>query len=146
MIHSKMCLLHKLDPIKLSDFGECPYDHGGYFIIKGKEKVILSQEKKINDILYINSINDELMPMQCVLKTISTEGFQSSRTNTINFVINKLREKIEGNTIIRKEKTFNVRILGFDVEVPLLFFSEHLALFLINVSCLLLFMKMILTI
>ena len=21
MIHSKMCLLHKLDPIKLSDFG-----------------------------------------------------------------------------------------------------------------------------
>ena len=34
MIHSKSCLLHKLDPIKLSEFGECPYDHGGYFIIK----------------------------------------------------------------------------------------------------------------
>ena len=54
MIHSKMCLLHKLDPIKLTDFGECPFDQGGYFIIKGKEKVILSLEKKVNNILYIN--------------------------------------------------------------------------------------------
>ena len=45
MIHSKLCLLHNLDPIKLSDLGECPYDQGGYFIINGKEKVILSQEK-----------------------------------------------------------------------------------------------------
>ena len=51
MIHSRLCLLHKLDPIKLSDFGECPYDHGGYFIINGKEKVVLSQEKKVNNIL-----------------------------------------------------------------------------------------------
>ncbi|HIF14575.1 MAG TPA: NAD(P)H-hydrate epimerase, partial [Bacteroidetes bacterium] len=34
---------------------------------------------------YINSINDELLPLQCVLKTVSTEGFQSSRTNTIMF-------------------------------------------------------------
>ena len=53
MVHSKLCLLHKLDPIKLSDFGECPYDQGGYFIVKGKEKVMISQEKKVNNILYI---------------------------------------------------------------------------------------------
>ena len=35
MIHSKSCILHKLDPIKLSELGECPYDDGGYFIIIG---------------------------------------------------------------------------------------------------------------
>ena len=68
-----------MDDTQLKELGECPYDQGGYFIIKGKEKVFLSQEKKINDILYINSINDELLPIQCVLKTVSTEGFQSSR-------------------------------------------------------------------
>ena len=46
MIHSKLCILNNLDPIKLTEMGECPYDQGGYFIIKGKEKVFLSQEKK----------------------------------------------------------------------------------------------------
>ena len=50
MIHSKMCLLHMLDPIKLSEFGECPYDQGGYFVIKGKKS--FSLEKKANNILY----------------------------------------------------------------------------------------------
>ena len=119
MIHSKLCLLHNLDPIKLSDFGECPYDQGGYFIIKGKEKVILSLEKKVSNILYINSLSDNNIILQGNIKSVSNEGFQSSRTNNINYTINKLREKIEGNTIIRSEKIFNVRVLGFDVEVPL---------------------------
>ena len=59
MIHSKLCLLHKLDDIKLSEFGECPYDQGGYFVINGKEKVMLSQEKKVNNILYINKSGDD---------------------------------------------------------------------------------------
>ena len=119
MIHSKLCLLHNLDPIKLSDFGECPYDQGGYFIIKGKEKVILSLEKKVSNILYINSSSDDNLILQGNIKSVSNEGFQSSRTNNVNLVVNKLREKIEGKNVIRSEKTFNVRVLGFDVEVPL---------------------------
>ena len=48
MIKSKLCILNGMDPIRLTEVGECPYDQGGYFIIKGKEKVFLSQEKKIN--------------------------------------------------------------------------------------------------
>ena len=60
MIKSKLCILNGLDDMRLSELGECPYDQGGYFIIKGKEKVFLSQEKKINNILYINSTSDEL--------------------------------------------------------------------------------------
>ena len=117
MVHSKLCLLHKLDPIKLSDFGECPYDHGGYFIIKGKEKVILSQEKKVNNILYINKSPEDNIILQGNIKSISNEGFQSSRTNYVSFVEHKLRNK-EKNIII-KEKTFTVRVLGFDVNIPL---------------------------
>lgn len=117
MIHSKMCLLHKLDPIKLSDFGECPYDHGGYFIIKGKEKVILSQEKKVNNILYINKSSEDNIILQGNIKSISNEGFQSSRTNYVTYIENKLRNK-EKNIILR-QNTFNVRVLGFDINIPL---------------------------
>ena len=113
MIKSKLCILNGLDDIRLNELGECPYDQGGYFIIKGKEKVFLSQEKKINNILYINSTSDELKPIQCVLKSTSTEGYQSSRNNTI--VLNKTSIDIDSISGITKRDIYRitVRILGF---------------------------------
>ena len=124
MIKSKNCILNGLDDTQLKELGECPYDQGGYFIIKGKEKVFLSQEKKINDILYINSINDETLPIQCVLKTVSTEGFQSSRTNTV--MMNRVTLEYEpGNKLLaNSDKRYcyrvTVRILGItDFNIPI---------------------------
>ena len=40
MIKSKLCILNGLDDNRLNELGECPYDKGGYFIIKGKEKIV----------------------------------------------------------------------------------------------------------
>ena len=31
--------------------GECPYEKGGYFIVRGKEKVIISQESYLRNII-----------------------------------------------------------------------------------------------
>ena len=31
---------HNLDSVKLTEFGECPYDQGGYFIINGNERIV----------------------------------------------------------------------------------------------------------
>lgn len=42
MLQSKYCRLFNK---KLTDYRECEYDRGGYFIVKGQEKVIISQEK-----------------------------------------------------------------------------------------------------
>ena len=120
MIHSKTCILHNLDSIKLSELGECPYDQGGYFIINGKEKVILSQEKKVNNILYINTSTEDNILLEGNIKSISNEGFQSSRTNLISFIENKIRKKMGSEIITRIEKSFNIRILGFDVHVPII--------------------------
>ena len=47
MVKSQLCILNNLDESRLTELGECPYDQGGYFIIKGKEKIFLSQEKKV---------------------------------------------------------------------------------------------------
>ena len=128
MIKSKNCILNGLDDTELTELGECPYDPGGYFIIKGKEKVFLSQEKKINDILYINSINDETLPIQCVLKTVSTEGFQSSRTNTIMMNRVTLEYDPSNKDLSTTDKRYchrvTVRILGitdFNIPVFILF-------------------------
>ena len=119
MIHSKLCLLNNLDPIKLSDLGECPYDHGGYFIIKGKEKIMLSLEKKVNNILYINSSSDDKIVLQGNIKSISNEGFQSSRTNHVSMIRHTIKLNVGKQEIKRYENSFIVRILGFDIQIPL---------------------------
>ena len=129
MVKSKLCILNDLDDIRLKELGECPYDQGGYFIINGKEKVILSQEKKINNILYINfnSESNIKIPIQAVLKSISKEGFQSSRTNVIalNRVIAKIKpsdlpiqksNKTEIHSIV--EINDNAKILSKRLKIP----------------------------
>ncbi|WOH04390.1 hypothetical protein DCAR_0623799 [Daucus carota subsp. sativus] len=45
MLRSCCCLLYGKDEEELARLGECPLDPGGYFIVKGTEKVILIQEQ-----------------------------------------------------------------------------------------------------
>ena len=114
MVHSKRCVLHNLDDVKLSELGECPYDQGGYFIINGKEKVILSQEIKVNNVLYINKSSEDNVLLIANIKSVSKEGFQSSRTNMIYLHNTKINIKDQ-----YKVERITVRVLGFDIKVPL---------------------------
>lgn len=45
MLRSCCCVLYGRDEAELAKLGECPLDPGGYFVIKGTEKVILIQEQ-----------------------------------------------------------------------------------------------------
>ncbi|TPX33685.1 DNA-directed RNA polymerase [Synchytrium microbalum] len=45
MLRSSKCALNGLNPEEVAGKGECPLDPGGYFIIKGVEKVVLIQEQ-----------------------------------------------------------------------------------------------------
>jgi DNA-directed RNA polymerase III subunit RPC2 len=45
MLRSNHCILYNKNDNELLNLQECPYDPGGYFIIKGTEKVILIQEQ-----------------------------------------------------------------------------------------------------
>ena len=46
MVGSKFCVLSEQNNVTKTEMGEGLYDEGGYFIVKGSEKVIISQEKK----------------------------------------------------------------------------------------------------
>ena len=46
MVGSKYCVLSEQNNMTKMDMGEGIYDYGGYFIVKGSEKIIISQEKK----------------------------------------------------------------------------------------------------
>jgi len=53
MIQSDFCILRGLPREIRHSMGECRNDIGGYFIIDGKEKTVVSQEKFADNMLYI---------------------------------------------------------------------------------------------
>ena len=54
MLRSDKCVLHGKSPLELAALKECEYDPGGYFVVKGTEKVILMHEQlsKVRKIIY----------------------------------------------------------------------------------------------
>jgi DNA-directed RNA polymerase II subunit RPB2 len=52
MVGSKYCVLTDQNNLTKNEMGEGDYDMGGYFIIKGSEKVIISREKKCENKVY----------------------------------------------------------------------------------------------
>jgi DNA-directed RNA polymerase II subunit RPB2 len=52
MVRSKLCYLHTMTPEQLYEAGECKFELGGYFVISGAEKVLLTQERLGNNMVY----------------------------------------------------------------------------------------------
>ena len=46
MLHSKACLLNGKPNEFLESVGECQYDQGGYFIINGSEKILITHQEQ----------------------------------------------------------------------------------------------------
>jgi DNA-directed RNA polymerase II subunit RPB2 len=52
MVRSNFCLLQGLPDEEFYSLGECPYDSGGYFVVKGSEKVLIAQERMAANQVY----------------------------------------------------------------------------------------------
>ena len=59
MLHSSLCVLNGLDAPQLKESGECIYEKGGYFIVGGLEKVIVTQERPAINYIQVQEINEE---------------------------------------------------------------------------------------
>ena len=53
MLHSKYCHLSDHTEATMTELGECEYDQGGYFIVNGGEKVLLSQERVAENQVFV---------------------------------------------------------------------------------------------
>ena len=53
MLHSKYCHLSDRSESSLIEMGECEFDWGGYFIVNGGEKVLVSQERIAENQIYV---------------------------------------------------------------------------------------------
>lgn len=61
LVRSKACWLYEMTPEALADAGEDPDDPGGYFIVNGAERLLVSQERVIPNLPYVTSEPEVMM-------------------------------------------------------------------------------------
>ncbi len=87
MLHSNLCILKGLTTEACFNLGECRNDYGGYFIINGKEKVIVSQEKFGDNMLYVRkNKEDEMYSYSCEIHSVSEDSSKPIRYTSAKIV------------------------------------------------------------
>jgi len=87
MLQSDLCILQNLNREVRFNMGECRNDYGGYFIIDGKEKVIISQEKFADNMLYIRAYKkDEIYSHSAEIRSVSEDSSKQIRTTSVKIV------------------------------------------------------------
>ena len=121
MLHSNhLCILSKKDNQTLKDFEECIYDRGGYFIVNGSEKVLVSQERKWENKVYCfkSGKSQNKYSHTAEISSIAHDEFYNPKTNQV-----KLTSKIGING-----KTIKVSLPNIRHDVPLFIFYRLLGI------------------
>jgi DNA-directed RNA polymerase II subunit RPB2 len=96
MVGSKYCLLHDqkhLTPIAL---GECAEDYGGYFIVGGGERVIISQERMAANrpVVFRNNRNPTKEVEVIEVKSIGPDNDQVPKSNAVKIMYHPKNSQI----------------------------------------------------
>jgi DNA-directed RNA polymerase II subunit RPB2 len=87
MLQSDLCILNGMNKDVRFNMGECRNDYGGYFIIDGKEKVIISQEKFADNLLYIRTNKaDDTYSHSAEIRSVSEDSSKPIRTTAVKIV------------------------------------------------------------
>lgn len=74
MLRSSKCYLTNMTPDEKISAGECEHDQGGYFVIKGKERVLISQLRGVYNIpLVIEQRVGDKYKFSCDMRSMSEE-------------------------------------------------------------------------
>jgi DNA-directed RNA polymerase II subunit RPB2 len=88
MVGSKYCLLHDQRHIAPNELGECPEDLGGYFIIQGGERALISMERMSENRPFVfrngrgNARDAEVVEIKC----IGPDNDQVPKSNAVKIV------------------------------------------------------------
>ena len=86
MLNSDLCILNGLNKQGKFNMGECKNDRGGYFIIDGKEKVLVSQEKFADNMLYIKDDYNDIYSHSAEIRSVSEDASKPIRTLSVRLM------------------------------------------------------------
>ena len=120
MLQSKLCILSGLSTEVRYNMGECKNDYGGYFIIDGKEKTIIPQEKFANNMLYIKkNKEDNLYSYSAEIRSVSEDASKPVRT---------MAAKIVAPTTVLSNNQIVITVPNVRKPVPLFILMRALGL------------------
>lgn len=133
MVRSKYCILDHRTSLEKSEMDECIYDQGGYFIINGSEKVVISQERIADNKIHVftGSKGKSAYIVDSEIKSVPDNRFMiaknllvrlKGRDNTIMVHINNFKEDIPLFVCFRAlgfESDLDiVRLILYDINAP----------------------------
>lgn len=117
MVRSKGCLLQQVPSIGELNNNECKYDYGGYFIVNGNEKVLVSQDRINENKTLVFQPNNSSDGLYAEIRSTSDLNYLPPKTTCLNMTgkINHMGRIIRLNTsFIRNEIPVFImfRVLG----------------------------------
>jgi len=132
MLHSKLCALYQQPFHVRREMGECPYDQGGYFIIDGKEKVCIAQERNITNSLFVskNDSDEDKFSYEAFIRCTSEESsvfpktvrfkvLGQAATSTEAIPRNMMRMKDVSFRNIKNENAIVINVPHITNDIPL---------------------------
>ena len=120
MLHSRYCILRDKPKDFLQEVGESPYDYGGYFIIDGAEKVLVTQQEAAYNTLCITRQTDVKIELYANIHCLNP---QTREVKRIAFSFLRNQNTIEVNLpLVRKGIPLFVlfRALGVNADEDIL--------------------------
>ena len=112
MVLGSNCILKKKDSTKLEQNNECPYDLGGYFIIGGNEKVIISQERIAENDAFVFNNQKKIKGKEIEIRCASDQYFSVVISNVVRYVY--------------KDETLEFDSPNFKMPIPILLLMKAL--------------------
>lgn len=112
MLQSKLCILSDITNKHLQDLDECIYDKGGYFIISGSEKVVISQERVANNNVFVFTSKNAKYKYYAECLSTDPNKFGNPKKTSIRYLKDITSKRTIGNT-------FHVGIPMLKQEIPL---------------------------
>jgi DNA-directed RNA polymerase II subunit RPB2 len=86
MVQSSFCILNGLPREARFNLGECKNDLGGYFIVDGKERTIIMQEKFGDNMINISEDRDDKYLYSASIRSVSENASKPNRTLSLKLV------------------------------------------------------------
>lgn len=130
MVHSDACILNGQGPDVLRELGECIYDTGGYFIIDGKEKVVISQERIADNKLFVEKMDlDPHFSHRAYIKCVGQTGESKLSARGFEFYLARGKDSAplpvpeEGEAVPKEKKyvddSIYISFKSVDGKIPL---------------------------